>query len=213
MNWKMHCAPFPAMWIFKLISPREALWRVLVQGWLREGNFRCTDIFQNLSKARKKKLLLCIPKSANYLRKGLTNFWDPKLRTDIDWQKIRPEEAEAQPLFENHAFTLSTNSAVHDFWRGAKFESLSDILTAQRTLLSKSGIKQKLANSHLGLSSASIDYRANQLDKLIKKIPPLIKKRNRRRNKTNFPHLLRRTWRPRGAGRAMCRVPRTPARS
>ena len=143
MNWKMHCAPFPAMWVSKLISPREALWRGIVQGWLREGNFRCTDIFQNLSKARKKKLLLCIPKSANYLRKGLTNFWDLKLRTDIDWQKIRPEEAEAQPLFENHAFTLSTNSAVHDFWRGAKFESLSDILTAQRTLLSKSGIKQK----------------------------------------------------------------------
>ena len=73
----------------------------------------------------------------------MTNFWDLKLKTDIDWLKIRPEEAEAQPLFENHAFTLNTNSAVHDFWRGAKFESLSDILTAQRTLLSKSGIKQK----------------------------------------------------------------------
>ena len=174
MNWKMHCASFPAMWVFKLISPREALWRVLVQGWLREGNFRCTDIFQNLSKARKKKLLLCIPKSANYLRLGLINFWDLKLRTNIDWQKIRPEEAEAQPLFENHAFTLSTNSAVHDFWRGAKFENLGDILTAQRTILSKREIKQKLANSHLGLSSASIDYRANQLDKLVKKIPPLI---------------------------------------
>ena len=73
-----------------------------------------------------------------------------------------------------YAFTLSTNSAVHDFWRGAKFENLGDILTAQRTILSKREIKQKLANSHLGLSSASIDYRANQLDKLIKKIPPLI---------------------------------------
>ena len=104
----------------------------------------------------------------------MNNFRDLKLRTDIDWQKIRPEEAEAQPLFENHAFTLSTNSAVHDLRRGAKFENLGDILTAQRTILSKREIKQKLANSHLGLSSASIDYRANQLDKPVKKIPPLI---------------------------------------
>ena len=80
MTWKMHCASFPSMWVFKLISPREALWRVIVQGWLSEGNFRCTDIFQNLSKARNKKLLLCIPKSANFLRRGLTNFWDLKLK-------------------------------------------------------------------------------------------------------------------------------------
>ena len=42
INWKMHCASFPVMWVFKLISPREALWRIIVQGWLREGNFRCT---------------------------------------------------------------------------------------------------------------------------------------------------------------------------
>ena len=130
---------------------------------------RQLPVHRHLSKPlQSKKKEIYTPKSANYLRIGLTNFWDLKLRTNIDWQKIRPEEAEAQPLFENHAFTLSTNSAVHDFWRGAKFENLGDILTAQRTLLSKREIKQKLANSHLGLSSASIDYRANQLDKLIK---------------------------------------------
>ena len=36
MDWKLHAEAYPAMWIFKLISPREALWRSIVTTWLCE---------------------------------------------------------------------------------------------------------------------------------------------------------------------------------
>ena len=52
MCWKLHAEAYPAMWIFKLISPREALWRSIVTIWLNAKSFRCTDIFQNMSSTK-----------------------------------------------------------------------------------------------------------------------------------------------------------------
>ena len=170
MDWKLHAEAYPAMWIFKLISPREALWRSIVTTWLSAKSFRCTDIFQNMSSTRKQQLLSCIPKKASYLRTAITNFWDLKLRPKVDWEKIRPELAEAQQLFENHHFSTTKNSAVMEFWRGAGFEHLKDVLSPRRTILTKSEIASKLALV-VPISGPTIRYRTGQLIRLIDKIP------------------------------------------
>ena len=105
------------------------------------------------------------------MKRAITNFWDLKLKAAIDWTKILPEEAEAQALFENHSFTLSVNRKIQDFWRGSQFENLGDILSQQRTLLSKVEISHKLSVIDPALSKAALIYRSNQLFNLIKKIP------------------------------------------
>ena len=105
------------------------------------------------------------------MKRAITNFWDLNLKAAIDWTKILPEEAEAQALFENHSFTLSVNRKIQDFWRGSQFENLGDILSQQRTLLSKVGISHKLSVIDPALSKAALIYRSNQLFNLIKKIP------------------------------------------
>ena len=162
LDWKLHAESFPVMWIFKLINPREALWRNIVTAWLDAKSFRCTDIFQNLSTTREKLLLSCIPNKASYLRAAIIQFWKLRLRPKINWEKIEPELAEAQQLFENHHFSATKSSAVRDFWRGAGFENLRDILSPRRTILSKSEIESKLALV-VPITDAAIKYRTKQL--------------------------------------------------
>ena len=170
MDWKLHAESFPVMWIFKLINPREALWRNIVAAWLDAKSFRCTDIFQNLSTTRKKLLLSCIPNKASYFRAAIVQFWKLRLRPKINWEKIEPELAEAQQLFENHHFSATKSSAVRNFWRGAGFENLRDILSSRRTILTKSEIESKLALV-VPITDAAIKYRTKQLLSIISKIP------------------------------------------
>lgn len=66
---------------------------------------------------------------------------------------------------------MSVNRKVQDFWRGSQFENLGDILSQQRTLLSKVEISHKLSVIDPALSKAALIYRSNQLFNLIKKIP------------------------------------------
>ena len=172
MDWKLHAESFPAMWMIKIIAPREAAWKSFVTTWLNEGGFKPSDLFLDLSQPRKRDFLKCIPKGAQYLRTAIQNFWNLAVKSKIDWKTVHPEVARAQPIFENFEFSLTSNRSIIKFWQHHNFCTLADLVhVPENRLISRAEIKNKLSGLNPSLPKSQLTYRVNQLTTLVKSLP------------------------------------------